>query len=79
MSDPDQFDRGVADGIVQPCIDEIQAKHTQEHVEQGANNLRWLAAAPDGRESEDADKVIDAALKALDLLRRVCGLLFQVT
>jgi hypothetical protein len=37
-------------------------------VEEGMNNLGWLTATPDGRQSKDADQIIKAALKALDLL-----------
>ena len=42
------------------------------------NNLGWLAAAPHGGKSEDADQVIDAALKALDLLGGMFELHFHV-
>ena len=42
------------------------------------NNLGWLAATPDGRKSEDADQIINAALKALDLLGGMFELRFHV-
>jgi len=53
--------------VIQPYIDQIQLEHIEEHVEQGMKNMRWFGAAPHDRESEDADQVINAALKALDL------------
>jgi hypothetical protein len=30
-------------------------------------NLGWIAATPDGRKSKQADKIVDAPLKVLDL------------
>ena len=43
------------------------------------NNLGWLASAPDGRKTEDADQIINAALKTLDLLGGMFELHFHVT
>jgi hypothetical protein len=63
-----------ADGIFQPQIDEIQAEHAQERVKQSANNLGWIAATPHCGKSEDADQIVKAALKALDLLGWMFGL-----
>jgi len=38
------------------------------------NNLGWFTAAPHSWKSEDADQIINAALKALDLLCKISGL-----
>ena len=78
LSDSDHLDGRSAASVFQSHIDEIETQHAQEHVEQGTDNLRWVAAAPDGRKSEDADQIIDAALKTLDLLGGMFGLHFQV-
>ena len=49
-SDPRHLDRHIDTWVVQPHIDEIQAEHTQERIEQSMGDLGWLAAAPHGRE-----------------------------
>ncbi|HUA99052.1 MAG TPA: hypothetical protein VMA34_12045 [Terracidiphilus sp.] len=43
------------------------------------NNLGWLSAAPNDRKSQDADQVIDGALKTLDLLGRIRGLHIHIS
>jgi hypothetical protein len=68
LGDPDRLDRRVADWIFQPHIDEIQAEHSEECVEEGMNNLGGLGAAPHRRKSEDANQVIITTPKALDLV-----------
>jgi hypothetical protein len=42
------------------------------------NNLGGFATTPQGRKSEDADQITDAALKALDFLSGVFELHFHV-
>ena len=54
--------------IFQPHIDEIQAEHTHEHIEQGTNNLGWVTAAPHGGKGKETDQIVHAASKVLDLL-----------
>ena len=51
--------------IVQSRIDEVQAKHAQERVEQDANHLGWLATRPEGRKRKNADEIVDATLEEL--------------
>jgi hypothetical protein len=40
-------------------------------------NLGWIAATPDGRKSEQADKIVNAPLKALDLRSGMFKLYFH--
>ena len=49
---------GSPAGVFQPHIDELQGEDVEEHFQQGLNNLRGLAATPDGRKREDADQII---------------------
>ncbi len=65
--------------VLQPYIDKIQVEHTQKRVEQGMNNLGWLAAAPHGRKGDEADQIINAALKPLDLLCNISALRVHVS
>jgi hypothetical protein len=67
LSDPDQLDRLAAERIIQPHKDKIQAEHTLKHIEQGASDLRWITATPDGGKRKYADQITNAAPKALDL------------
>jgi hypothetical protein len=78
-SEPNHLDWRLISRFLQPYIDEIQLEHTQQRVDQGMNNLGWLAAAPDSWKSEDANQIIDAALKALDLLCRISGLHIHIS
>ncbi|HWX19666.1 MAG TPA: hypothetical protein VN578_07145 [Candidatus Binatia bacterium] len=68
LGDPGHLDGCLSGWFFQPHIDQIQVEHFQQHVEQGANNPGRLAATPHGWKSEDADQIIDAATKVLDLL-----------
>ena len=72
--EPNHLDGRLTVRIPQPRIDKIKLKHTQKRVEQGMNNLGWLSAAPRGRKGEQADQIINATLKPLDLLRDISGL-----
>ena len=80
-SDPDHIDGCPASRISQPRIDEIQAEHAEQRVEQRIDNLGWLAATPDGGKSYDADQIVDARLEVFDLIGRPLRLRFhgQVT
>ena len=60
--------RQFLDRMDKPRVDEIQAQHAHQHIEQGANHQRRLAATPQGRERQHADQIVDAARKASDLL-----------
>jgi hypothetical protein len=75
----DHFDWRPAGRLLQPYIDEIQLKHTQQRVEQGMDNLGWFTAAPHGWESEDANQIINAAPKVLDFLCRISGLQIHIS
>jgi len=79
LSEPNHLDWRLADRFLQPDIDKIQLEHTQQCVEQGMNNLGWLATAPHGWKSEDADQIIHAALKALDLLCKISWLSIHIS
>src|SRR5215831_14180974 len=68
LIDPDQLEGFSADFLRQPDIDEIEVEHRKQRVEHGMSDLGGLAAAPRRLKGEDADQVIDAALKALNLL-----------
>ena len=68
VSDAQDLDRNYGHAIFQPCISEVQTEHTEESVEQDMNNLRGLVTAPHSRQSKQADQIINAALKALDVL-----------
>jgi hypothetical protein len=78
-SESNHLDWRLGGRFLQPYIDQIQLKHTQQRVEQSMNNLRWFCAAPYGRKSEDANQIINAAPKVLDVLCRVSGLLIHVS
>ena len=79
LSEPNHLDGRLTARFLQPYIDEIQLEHAQQRVEQGMNNLGWLTAAPHGRKSEDANQIINAALKALDFLCRISGLHIHIS
>jgi hypothetical protein len=63
---------------VQPHIDEIEAEHTEERVEQGMNNLGRLGTAPHGGERQNAEQIVHATLEALDFLGGILGLHFHL-
>ncbi len=75
LRDPDHLDGRLAH---QPHIDEIQSEHALENVEQGTNDLGWVAATPEGGKCEDAGQIIDAAPEALDLVGGMFGSPFHV-
>ncbi|MGC1431260.1 MAG: hypothetical protein WA811_03345, partial [Candidatus Sulfotelmatobacter sp.] len=66
LSEPDDLNRRLANWIRQPHRDQVQAQHAHEGIEQGMENLGWIAAAPDGGKSKQANKIVNAPLKVLD-------------
>ena len=68
LTHANRLDRGAFDWILEARIREIQVQPSDQDVEQRADDLRRLAAAPDGAKSEDAHQVADAALEAPDLV-----------
>jgi hypothetical protein len=74
LSKPNHLDGRLTARTPQPYIDEIKLEHTHKSVEQGINNLGWLTAAPHGGKGEQADQIINATLKLLDLLGNISGL-----
>jgi hypothetical protein len=79
LSEPSHLDWRLTARFLQPYVDEIQLEHTQQRVEQGTNDLGWFTAAPHGWKSEDANQIINAALKALDLLCNFFGLPIHIS
>ena len=77
--DPNHLDGRRAELIFQPDVDEVEAQHPQQGFEQSANNLGCVAAMPEGRKGEEADEIVDAALKPLDLLSRIFGRGFHLS
>jgi len=78
MSDLDYLHRRISGWVFHASINEFQGEHAHERVDQGLNNLGGFPTAPDRRQSEQADQVVNAALKALDLLGGLFGLRFHV-
>jgi hypothetical protein len=75
--DPDHLKGNNANGIPQLHRDEVEGQHAHQRIEQGMKNSGWIAATPDGGKSEQAHKITDAPLKALDLVRGIFGLRFH--
>lgn len=78
-SEPNHLDGRLIARAPQPYIDEIKLQHTQKRVEQGTNNLRWLTAAPHGRQGEQTHQIINATLKSLDLFCGISGLHIHIS
>ena len=55
LGDSENLHRHRAKCVAQPRVSEIQAEHTKEYIQKSLNDLRWLTAAPDSRQSEQAD------------------------
>ena len=53
--------------------------HPRQSFEQRAGNLGCVPALPEGWKREEANEIIDAALKPLDLLSRVFGRGFHLS
>src|ERR1700722_1463131 len=53
---------------VQPSICEVQMPEPQQHVEEGAENVRWPMIRSQRRQRQHADQIADAALQASDFL-----------
>jgi hypothetical protein len=74
LRDPDDLNGRLPRWIRQPHRNEVQVQHTHQSVEQSMKNMGWIAATPDGRNSEQADKIVNARLKVLDLSGGMFGL-----
>jgi hypothetical protein len=73
VSYPDDLKLRLAGWICQPHRREVQAQHAHESVEQRMEDLGRISTTPDGRESKQADKIVNAPLKALDLSHGLFG------
>ena len=71
VANPNELHGRRPDRPFEPRVYEIQAEHTEERIEQDMDNLPGLVAAPDRWQSEQADQIINAAMKALNLQGRV--------
>jgi hypothetical protein len=49
-------------------IGKLQPQHSNEQLEQSRGNLSRLLSTPDSRERLNADEIVHAALKALELV-----------
>ena len=78
LGDSEDLHRRHAECVAQSRVREIQGEHTEEYIQKGLNNLRWFTAAPDSRQSEQARQIVNAPLKALDLLGWIFELHFHV-
>src|SRR5260370_11686401 len=56
------------DKINGPYIGKVEAKHSNQHVEQRARHQRRLMPGPDRGQCQNAHQVVDAAFEALDLV-----------
>src|SRR6267154_1456360 len=63
----DNLDWRTITRVAQPRVCEIEPQHGEEHVEQSPENMGRFAARPNRGKRQNADQVIDAALKAFDL------------
>ena len=53
-------------------------QHTEQHFEQRRRDLGGIVAQPHGGQRQDADKIVDTTLEALDLLGGILRLDFHV-
>src|SRR5438270_2518854 len=67
ITQPDHLDGRTFTPVAQASICKVEAQHGEENIEESREDLRWLAAAPDRGKRQNADQIINAALKALDL------------
>src|SRR5262249_58046951 len=74
---PEHLDWRAINRLVHPDIGKVQAQHTEQYVEQRPDNLGRLVATPNGRQGEDTDQIIEAALQAHDLIHCLLHLLFH--
>src|SRR6267154_3128123 len=68
LTQSDHLDWRTVDRMVQTAAREIEAQDGEERVEQRAEHLARLAATPNGGKGQNADQIVDTALKALDLI-----------
>src|SRR5258708_12432197 len=78
LSQPDHLDWRTVDRFVQTGVREIEAQDGEERVEQRAEHLAGLAAAPNGGKGQNADQIVDTALKPLDLVGRLFHFRFHI-
>src|SRR5271165_3327715 len=78
LSDPDDLNRRLANSICEPYRNQVQAQHALERIEQGMENLGWIAATPNCRKSKQADKIVNTPLKVLDFAGSKIGLDFHI-
>src|SRR5258708_16351356 len=78
LTQPDNFDWATVDRFVQTGVREIEAQDGEERVEQRAEHFAGLAAAPNGGKGQNADQIVDTALKPLDLVGRLFHFPFHI-
>jgi hypothetical protein len=79
LSGSNRLDWCLGERAAQPHIDEIQIEHSKERLQQSTDDLSRAAATPDDRERKHASQIDNAALKALDFVRRLLEWQFRVT
>jgi hypothetical protein len=60
--------------VDQPHEHQIQREHALKGVEQRLSDVGGVTADPGGGKGENADEIVDAAVKLLDLIGRVLEL-----
>ena len=55
--------------IADSRVGKLQPQHSHEQLEQSRGNLWRLLSTPDSRERLNADEIVHAALKALEVVR----------
>ena len=78
LGEPDDLNGRSANQICQPHRDQVQAQHAHERIEQGMQNLRWIAATPDGGKSKQANQIVYAPLKVFDFAGSKFGFNFHI-
>ena len=78
LGEPDDLNGRLSEWICQAHRDQVQTQHAHEGIEQSMENLGWIAAAPDGRKSKQADKIVNAPLKVPDFAGSKFGLEFHI-
>jgi hypothetical protein len=77
-NDLNDLNRCLANRNCQPRTDEVQAQHAQKRIEQGMENLGWMATTPDGGKRKQTDKIVNAPLKVPDFAGSKFGLDFHI-
>jgi hypothetical protein len=71
LCNPDYFAGSSARSSIQPSISKVQVQHAQQYVEQDTDNLRGGTAAPNRRQGQETDQIVQAALKTSDVFDAV--------